>query len=126
MSVTSRLVNPLICGPVDLTMFFCVQGTGAAQTADEQDVQGATGIGLASLTKLGLRLCGTVEGRRSWETGATGVTAPVQLHPAVEKLLARRRDMVAGADSRVDFAFAELLALGSLSLRRRTLPLLLH
>ena len=39
-------------------------------------------------------------------------------HAAVTALLKKRRGMVEGLDSRVDFAFGELLAFGTLSLRR--------
>jgi 2-oxoglutarate dehydrogenase complex dehydrogenase (E1) component-like enzyme len=39
-------------------------------------------------------------------------------HPEVRQLLERRRDMMESIQSRVDFAFAELLAFGTLSLHR--------
>lgn len=51
-------------------------------------------------------------------TQLTVVPEHMALHAEVEALLRRRRQMVAAVDSRVDFALAELLAFGTLSLRR--------
>lgn len=50
----------------------------------------------------------------------THVPPSFQLHPQISTLLQHRRDMVANLHARVDFAFAELLAFGALSLRRPT------
>jgi 2-oxoglutarate dehydrogenase complex dehydrogenase (E1) component-like enzyme len=48
----------------------------------------------------------------------TAAQPHMALHREVRALLERRRRMVGGMDSRVDFAFSELLAFGTLSLRR--------
>ena len=48
----------------------------------------------------------------------TLVPEHMTLHAEIEALLNRRRQMVTDMTSRVDFAFAELLAFGTLSLRR--------
>lgn len=48
----------------------------------------------------------------------TKVPAGMVVHAEIERLLQRRRSMLESAKSRVDFAFAELLAFGTLSLRR--------
>lgn len=48
----------------------------------------------------------------------TAAQPRMALHHEIEALLQKRRGMVAGMDARVDFAFGELLAFGTLSLRR--------
>lgn len=50
--------------------------------------------------------------------GLTHLPAEVTPHPEIQKLMARRRAMVEGTDSRVDFSFAEMLAFSTLALRR--------
>ena len=51
-------------------------------------------------------------------TQLTLVPEKMRLHTEVEALLRRRQQMVKDVDARVDFSFAELLAFGTLSLRR--------
>lgn len=50
--------------------------------------------------------------------GLTHLPAEVTPHPEIQKLMARRRAMVEGMESRVDFSFAEMLAFSTLALRR--------
>jgi 2-oxoglutarate dehydrogenase complex dehydrogenase (E1) component-like enzyme len=82
----------------------CIQDI-ASGTRNALDPHGSrTGLPLETLQAVGTQL--------------TLMPEHMQLHTEVETLLKRRREMVASADSRVDFAFAELLAYGTLSLRR--------
>jgi 2-oxoglutarate dehydrogenase E1 component len=74
-------------------------GDGAADAG-----QYKTGLPLETIQQVGRQLTDVPEGFTP--------------HPDVEKLLARRRRMVAREGSRVDFSFAELLAFCTLSLRR--------
>ena len=48
----------------------------------------------------------------------TAAQPRMALHRDVRRLMSKRRKMVEGMNSRVDFAFGELLAFGTLSLRR--------
>lgn len=73
--------------------------------ADVADTgQYKTGLPMATLQQVARQLTALPEGFNA--------------HPALVKLLARRRGMVETEASRVDFAFAELLAFCTLSLRR--------
>lgn len=82
---------------------------GAAVQAPQEDrgnelVQYRTGLPLETLQAVGQQL--------------TRIPPEFTLHPDIQKVMERRRGMVEATESRVDFAFAELLAFCTLSLRR--------
>jgi len=80
----------------------------AGEGDDEAYDQESTGLPLPTLQWVGSQLCRLPE----------GFTA----HPTVTELYAKRRRMVEGPESRVDWAMAEALAFGTLSLRRGVFP----
>ncbi|KAK9823055.1 hypothetical protein WJX81_005034 [Elliptochloris bilobata] len=79
-----------------------------AGKGDPEPRQEPTGLPLVTLQWVGRSMC-TVPGGFA-------------THPDIDKLLAARRRMVAGEDSRVDFGMAEALALGTLALHRGRRP----
>jgi hypothetical protein len=82
-----------------------MQKTKSAQSRAAQEAgQYKTGLPIETIQQVGRQLTNLPDGFHA--------------HPDVERLLEKRRRMVESADSRVDFAFAELLAFCTLSLRR--------
>lgn len=79
---------------------------GPQEERGSELVQYPTGLPLETLQLVGKQL--------------THIPADFTPHPDVEKIMERRRGMVEGTESRVDFAFAEMLAFCTLSLRRPT------
>ncbi|WIA12981.1 hypothetical protein OEZ85_006593, partial [Tetradesmus obliquus] len=76
--------------------------------AEGDPTQEPTGLPLTTLQRVGNAICEVPQG--------------FNCHPDVVELLAARREMVCGADSRVDWAMAEALAVGTLLLHRDRTP----
>eukprot|EP00879_Flechtneria_rotunda_P017667 GHRR01018519.1.p1 GENE.GHRR01018519.1~~GHRR01018519.1.p1 ORF type:complete len:632 (+),score=225.54 GHRR01018519.1:2874-4769(+) len=79
-----------------------------SQSPEEDYRQEPTGLPLTTLQRVGQAICTLPEG--------------FNCHQDVATLLVARRDMVAHADSRVDWAMAEALAVGTLLLHRDPIP----